>query len=137
MEHGPLKYYWPRWLSITGLSCIGCLGLVCLYWAWFSESVPEGDAWFVVVLGCFFGIMGLLSSTYTFFNGVAYTRKSTMSFDELDSYAKHSNGLLVVYNDFAKIIYFNNEEIFKRGYVKVLTQWNRKKKLLLWRFTTE
>ena len=139
MEHDPLKFFTPRWSQIIGLTAIGCFGLLMLYWSTFGDNPiknADGDL-FLRIFGGMFILFGFLSATVTFFIGVTYTRLTKCPLEELNYYKQHSNGLMVSLGNYAKLLTYKHEKLVERGYIKLVTNFNRKKEYMTWYFVID
>lgn len=132
MEHGPLKYVWTRWPVIICMLFIGFFGL-------YSLAVPG-----VNDIGILFIMIKVVVTTVAFSaaitrytKGVAYQRETRILLNELDTFEEFENGLIVATGGMAKHIVYNCEKIQERGYIKVNTNYDRKKKAISWRIWAE
>jgi len=132
MEHGPIKYMWMRPLSIIGLFAIGCFGTLLSYFA-YTDVYKELNQ-LLWAAGLLFILFGFGVGIGHYFNGFTYYRNSICKLEELGIFTQYDNGILVVIDNRAKLITLNYKKIVDRGYVKLHSDFDRKKKLKQWFF---
>ena len=147
MEYGKVRRIWTRWPAIIGLLVIAGLGGMLVYWGFNPETVmakatsPTDDAdsmkWFFFGVGGVFLACGLGFGIEHYFNGDTFVRKIRCPLDELDQVTKFDNGLLVVLDNWSKLLTYNTKRIEDRGYVKITKYYNRKGKARTWHFMVD
>lgn len=139
MEYGKMKFNLCRPLSLVFLVCVFVIGLTGIWW-WGTGGLAaalnnEISVTFfikvIVVIFLFFGGLGFIE---TFRCGIAYTQIVRYKLEELDSSLEYSNGLMVVFKDYAEFLTCKYKKVLERGYVRILIKYNRKKEEIGWEF---
>jgi len=135
MELGKIKYVWYRPLALLWLFAVSCMGAVILYVAFFTDN-PNVDELFPMlhVLGFIFLVFGIGFCIEHYYNGIAYIQKGKTSLNELDQFVEYGNGLLIVFENHAKLLTYQHKKILDRGYVKITKEFDRHKKSKKWWF---
>ena len=143
MELEKLKYLWTRPAALLSLMVIAILGICILYLYFFDmeftiklfgtneDRVPFTKIFFLVI-GGFFTLFGIFMSIEHYRNGITYVQKGKVYLDELDQFVQYDNGLLVVLNHWARLLTYSHNKILKRGYVRLINQYDHNKKLKNW-----
>lgn len=137
MEHEPLKRYWTRWPGIIGLFLIGLLGCALLYMLYSLDKTHFEDLsamlWFC---GSIFILFGFVGSALHYFDGATSYLESKVFLKDLDDFKKFDNGIMVSLNGVGKLYAYpyHYKKIEERGYIKILTQFNRKGERKSWHF---
>ena len=137
MKYGKMKFNLGRPFVFAFAASVFAIGLF-LSWLWATGAFLEADAAdplignFLKFLTMVFLFAGPVMLVTTFKGGTAYTQISKCSLDELDSFAVYDNGLVVVYENFAELFTDRHERILKRGYVRIHSNFNRKKERIDW-----
>ena len=143
MELEKLKYCWLRWPAILSLVVVTLTGLGILYLYFFDMEfiikffgtnagrVPFTKIFFAVIGGVF-TFFGIFFGIDHYRNGITYIQKGKIPFNELDQFIEYDNGLLLVLGSWAKLLTYGYNKILKRGYVKLLNEYDHNKKLKNW-----
>ena len=135
VDRGKKKYVSKRWLFIILSLFMASVGLAALYAALLGPGVVDEDPGMrgiFAFVGFIFTAGGFISAWVSFFRSAKYTQVYKVPFDRLEDFGKYDNGLLVVLSGWATLVRHNHEEIYKRGYIKVLFEYDRRGKIITW-----
>jgi hypothetical protein len=134
MEHGPIKRYYTRWLNIIIFCLIGIFGLDLLYLAFFvtdSQTVQQLRS-LMFFVGPVLFLFGVGSAFGHWRSGYAFYRKSKVFPEDATLWKEVDNGLVIITHNWAKHIFVDAKKVKERGYIKMTTQYNRKKEIVDW-----
>lgn len=144
MKHDKLTYNWMRWLTILLFSGLSCLGIIILYHILFADPTTvinnlrgESHKWFIVFIGVAFTGGGLSGAITNYLSGDAYFYKSKVLLKDLDLLYEYDRGIVVALNNKAILIDYTHKKILKRGYVRTMTNHDRKQEIKNWYFLVD
>jgi len=135
MELGKLKYIWHRPIALLFLFATACMGLFLLYVSFLSDFDPTNGLFPMLhFVGFVFSGFGIIGGIVHYRYGIAYIQKGKVSLNELNQFVEYSNGLLIVFENYAKLLTYEHKKILDRGYVKITREFDRHKKSKRWWF---
>ena len=135
MELGKLRYIWFRPIALLFFFVVACLGSWLLYVTFFTNFDP-GTGLFPAlhIVGFIFTGFGIIFGIEHYIKGITYTQKGKVSLNELSQFVEYGNGLLIVFENHAKLLTYQHKKILDRGYVKITKEFDRHKKSKRWWF---
>lgn len=104
-----------------------------IFTLWLGYNSPQVNPFICLVIGVLFCILSVIFLVTEFLYGIAYEEKRNIPLDELDQYKELINGLFVEYKNCGKIIpLIYKEKVINKGYVTIIIQYNRDKKIRNW-----
>lgn len=135
MELGKLKYIWFRPIALLFLFVVTCMGLWLLYVSFFTDFDAVGGLFPALhIAGTIFTGFGIIFGIQQYIEGITYVQKGKVSLNELNQFVEYGNGLLIVFENHAKLLTYQHKKILDRGYVKITKEFDRHKESKNWWF---